>query len=73
LIKVLVLLVCRKRPIVVLMTAYKLEYCTFNTRAGPTLPTLPWQSLPHGLPDGSELFSVTLGEREKGLVVIQGA
>jgi hypothetical protein len=29
------------------------------------------ESLPHELSDGSELFSVTLGEREKGLVVLQ--
>jgi hypothetical protein len=36
------------------------------------LPYQTYQSLPHGLSDGSELFSVTLGEREKGLVVLKG-
>jgi hypothetical protein len=36
------------------------------------LPNQPYQSLPHGLSDGSELFSITIGEREKGLVALQG-
>jgi hypothetical protein len=44
----------------------------FNSLWLTLVQDLPYQSLPHGLSDRYELFSVTLGEREKGLVVLLG-